>query len=289
MNKSNIVTGILSILFYLVFLLLYLQDVINELMFLCLLFIELIILLLTLIVFRKKRATKQKISIAIIILFLLFCYEFLLLGYITPSHLANLYVEPTEVIEDSGIYLLGVNKLTLSNKHDIEEVLKTQNGDVLTITEVNNRMIYGIKNNQLLLWLHLQKEPIEETEHNVKKYLGQEDEWLSEFFGREQIGGDSAGLSLVLTGLYKRGSLKNQIPIAITGAINEKGDVFPVGYMKEKVQITEKSGIPFMIIPSENAEEVAKLQNELKASVEIFDVSNVDEAIQIINDLNEKH
>lgn len=289
MNKSNIVTGILSILFYLVFLLLYLQDVINELMFLCLLFIGLIILLLTLIVFRKKRATKQKISIAIIILFLLFCYEFLLLGYITPSHLANLYVEPTEVIEDSGIYLLGVNKLTLSNKHDIEEVLKTQNGDVLTITEVNNRMIYGIKNNQLLLWLHLQKEPIEETEHNVKKYLGQEDEWLSEFFGREQIGGDSAGLSLVLTGLYKRGSLKNQIPIAITGAINEKGDVFPVGYMKEKIQITEKSGIPFMIIPSENAEEVAKLQNELKASGEIFDVSNVDEAIQIINDLNEKH
>ncbi|WP_075618601.1 S16 family serine protease [Paenisporosarcina indica] len=288
MIKPSVVTIILTILFYLVFLFFYLQDVINELMFLCILFIGLVILLLTLIVFRKRRASKRKTSIAIIILFLLFSYEFLLLGYTTPSHLANLYVEPTQAIEDSGIYLLAVNKVTLRNKHDNEEILATQNGDVLTITKLNNRMIYGVKNSQLLLWLHLQKEPIEETEDNVKKYLGQEDEWLDEFFSRKQIGGDSSGLSLVLSGLYKRGDLKNQIPIAVTGAINEKGDVLPVGYMKEKIQIAEKSGIPFMIIPSENAVEVAEIQNELKANVEIFDVSNVEEAIQLINDLNEK-
>ena len=42
-------------------------------------------------------------------------------------------------------------------------MLKTQNDGVLTIT-----VIYGIKNNQLLLRLHLQKEPIEEIEHIVK-------------------------------------------------------------------------------------------------------------------------
>ena len=289
MSKSSIVTGILSLLFYFVFLLLYLHDVIDELLFLCILFISLIILFIILFVFRKKSASKRKISIAIVILFLLFSYEFLLLGYITQSHLVNLYVEPTQAIEESGIYLLAVNKITLHNKHDDDEIFTTQYDDALTITKINNRMTYEVKNNQLLLWLHLKKEPIDETEHNVKIYLSHENIWLSEFFSREQIGGDSAGLGLALTGLYKRGNIKNQLPIAVTGAINEKGDVFPVGYMKEKMQITEKSGIPFMIIPSENAEEVTKIQNELKTNVEIFPVSSVDEATQLINDLNEKY
>jgi hypothetical protein len=284
MIKSSIVAGILTILFYFVILLLYLQDVINEWMFLCILFFGLLILLLSLIVFRKKRVRQRKISTALIILMLLFSYEFLLLGYTTPSHLINLYVEPTEAIEDSGIFLLPVQVITIRNKHDLEEILTTRNDDVLTITKLNNRKIYGYKNRQILSWF--QKTLIEESENNVKKYLGQEDEWLNQFFKREQISGDSAGLNLVLNGLYNQGKLENEIPIAVTGAINEKGDVYPVEYMKEKVQITERSGIPFMIIPSENAVEVAKVQNELKANVEIFAVSNVDEAIQIINDLN---
>jgi hypothetical protein len=284
MNKSKIVAGILTILFYFVFLLLYLQDVINEWVFLSVLFFGLLALLLSLIVFRKKRAIQREISTALILLMLLFSYEFLLLGYTTPSHLINLYVEPTEAIEDSGIFLLPVQVITIRNKHDLEGILTSRNDDVLTMTILNNRKIYGFKNRQILSWF--QKALIEESENNVKKYLGQEDEWLNQFFKREQISGDSAGLNLVLNGLYKQGQFKNEIPIAVTGAINEKGDVFPVDYMKEKVQITERASIPFMIIPSGNAEEVAKIQNELKSNVEIFAVSNVDEAIQIINDLN---
>jgi hypothetical protein len=284
MNKSKIVAGILTILFYFVFLLLYLQDVINEWVFLSVLFFGLLALLLSLIVFRKKRAIQREISTALILLMLLFSYEFLLLGYTTPSHLINLYVEPTEAIEDSGIFLLPVQVITIRNKHDLEGILTSRNDDVLTMTILNNRKIYGFKNRQILSWF--QKALIEESENNIKKYLGQEDEWLNQFFKREQISGDSAGLNLVLNGLYKQGQFKNEIPIAVTGAINEKGDVFPVDYMKEKVQITERASIPFMIIPSGNAEEVAKIQNELKSNVEIFAVSNVDEAIQIINDLN---
>ena len=78
------------------------------------------------------------------------------------------------------------------------------------------------------------------------------------------------------------------MPIAVTGAINENGDVFSVGNMKEKIQITEKTGIQFLIIPSQNAEEVTAIQKELKANVEIFDVSHVDEAVQLIQNLNAK-
>lgn len=119
-------------------------------------------------------------------------------------------------------------------------------------------------------------------------YLGHEDEWLTTFLSQRNIGGDSVGLCLALSGRFKQGDFQNQLHIAVTGSINKHGDVFRVGNMKEKIQITEKTGIPFMIIPSENAEEVAAIQKEIIANVEIFDVSHVDEAVQLIQDLNTK-
>ncbi|MBE1554060.1 S16 family serine protease [Sporosarcina limicola] len=292
MKKTNIVTGVLSILFYLVFLFLYLQDVINEFIFLFILLISLIILVIIFLVFRKKRVTKRKIAIATFIIFLLFCYELPLIGYYTsPSHFVYAYIEPTVVLEGSEIYSIGVNKLTLENeksKQAVKELLTKQHVDVLSVFEVNKKNIYGSKNRQILKWLHLQKDHSpEEMKENLSLYLGHEDEWLTTFLSRD-IGGDSAGLSLALSGRFKQGDFQNQLPIAVTGAINGNGDVFSVGNMKEKIQITEKSGIPFMIIPSENAEEVTVIQKELKANVEIFDVSHVDEAVQLIHNLNEK-
>lgn len=293
MNKSSIVTLIITILFYVVFLFLYLQDIINELIFVCLLFISLIILLLTSILFRKKHAIKRKISIATCIIFLLFCYELPLIGYYTsPTHYAYAYIEPTEAIEGSGIFSIGVNEISIENgksKPAVEELLINQHIDVLSIIEVNKKIIYGSKNRQILKWLHLEKEHSpNEMKENVSLYLGSEDEWLTSFLSRK-IGGDSAGLSLALNGRFKQGDFQNQLSITVTGAINENGDVYGVGNMKEKIQITEKTGIPFMIIPSENAKEVEVIQKEIKTSVEIFDVSHVDEAIQLIQDLNEKY
>ncbi|MFJ8064612.1 S16 family serine protease [Psychrobacillus sp. NPDC096426] len=293
MNKSSIVTVILSILFYLLLLILYIQDVIDEFLFLLILFISLITLLIIFVVFRKKHVLNRKIAIATSIIFVVFCYEFPLIGYYTsPSHLAYGYMEPTEALEGSGIYSIGVDQFNIEdgkNKQAVEELLTNQHVDVLSVTEVNNKTVYGVKTRQILKWLHLRKEhSLEETEENVALYLGHKDKWLKSFLSRPNIGGDSAGLSLALSGRFKQGDFQNQLPIAVTGSINEHGDVFSVGIMKEKIQITEKTGIPFMIIPSENAEEVATIQKEIKANVKIFDVSHIDEAIQLIHDLNEK-
>ena len=245
------------------------------------------------VVFRKNHITKRKIAIVTFIIFVLFCYEMPLIGYYTsPSHLAYAYSEPSEALEGSGIYSIGVDQLTLENeksKQAVEELLTKQHVDVLSVIEVNNKTIYGVKNRQILEWLHLRKElSPEETKVNVALYLGREDEWIKNFLSRSDIGGDSSGLSLALSGRIKQGDFHNQLPIAVTGSINKNGNVFRVGNMKEKIQITEKTGIPFMIIPSENAEEVAAIQKEIKANVEIFDVSHVDEAVQLIHDLNEK-
>lgn len=292
MNKTSIVTGILSFIFYLLFLVLYLQDVINSILFLFILLISLIILLIIFVVFRKKHDVKRKIALATVIIFVLFCYESPLVGYsISLSHFAYAYKEPTEALVGSGIYSIGVDKLDIKDgksKQAVEKLLTKQHIDVLSVFEVKNKIIYVVKNRQILKWLHIGKEHSpKETKENVSLYLGYEDEWLATFLSQPNIGGDSAGLSLALSGRFNKGDFQNHLPIAVTGAIKKNGDVFRVGNMKEKIQITEKAGIPFMIIPSENAEEVAAIQKEIKASVEIFDVSNVDDAVQLIQDLNE--
>lgn len=105
MNKSSFIIGVLTIIYYLLFLLLYLQDVFNEFVFVCILFLSLIILLIYLIVLRKQSVNKRKIAIATFIIFLLFLYEFpLALIYNPPTYLANIYKQPSEVLEGSGIF-----------------------------------------------------------------------------------------------------------------------------------------------------------------------------------------
>ncbi|KQL54385.1 hypothetical protein AN964_13355 [Heyndrickxia shackletonii] len=292
MNKSSFIIGVLTIIFYLLFLLLYLQDVINEFVFVCILFLSLIILLINLIVFRKQRVNKRKITIATFIIFLLFLYEFpLALIYNPPTYLANIYKQPSEVLEGSGIFLVGVSQLNLTekSKQDVIELLSKQQADVLSVEEVDNKMKYSSKNSQILKWLHLQKEPIKQMGENVNQYLGQEEEFVSSFTKQSDNAGNSAGLGLALSGHIKNGDFQNRLHIAVTGAINENGEVLSIGYMKEKIQIVEKTRIPFMIIPSENAEQAAAIQKELKANVEIFDVAHVNEAIQLIQHLNDIH
>lgn len=292
MNKSSFIIGVLTIIYYLLFLLLYLQDVINEFVFVCILFLSLIILLIYLIVFRKQSVNKRKIAIATFIIFLLFLYEFpLALIYNPPTYLANIYKQPSEVLEGSGIFLVGVSQLNLTekSKRDVIEILSKQQADVLSVEEVDNKMIYSSKNSQILKLLHLQKDPIKQMGENVTQYLGKEEELVNSFTKQSDTSGSSAGLGLALSGRLKNGDFQNRLPIAVTGAINENGEVLSIGYMKEKVQIVEKSGIPYMIIPSENAEQAAAIQKELKAKVEIFDVSHVDEAVQLIQHLNDIH
>lgn len=292
MIKMIIVSSVTSILYYLAFLFLYIQNVINEFTFVFILFFSLLIPTLLVFVFWKKRVLKWTFVIVTFIIFLLFCYELPLLGFSQPgSHIVFAYSEPTEALEGTNVYFLGVNKITLDNvksNQAAKDFLSAQQIDVLTVSEVNRKIVYESKNEQLAKWLHLQKDHSpDETRENVANYLGSEEEWLTTFLNQNNIGGDSAGLGLAIIGQFKQDDFQNHLPIAVTGAIKENGDVFGVGNLKEKIQITEKAGIPFLIVPSEDSAEVSKLQKELQVNVEIFDVSTVEEAVTLIRTLNE--
>jgi len=284
------VTIFLIFLYYGVVLLLYLQDVIGGISFVAILLISFIILLIVRILLRKKINYKRKITLATCIMFLLFCFEIPLIFYEGTSHVAYIYTEPLHV-KGTEIYLIGVNRVDfqfMESIQFIEDLLNKQQVPFLNVTENTNLVLYESKNRQILKWLHLQKSEVDQMKDNVNHYLGKEDIRINEFFNQDNIGGNSAGLGLALTGLILQGDLQNNIAIAVTGAISETGDVLPIGVLKEKILIAEKYGLPFMIIPSKNAEEAAQIQKEQNINIKILDVAHIDEAVQLINEMNDK-
>lgn len=283
-------TIFLIFLYYGVVLLLYLQDVIGGISFVAILLISFIILLIVRILLRKKINYKRKITLATCIMFLLFCFEIPLIFYEGTSHVAYIYTEPLHV-KGTEIYLIGVNRVDfqfMESIQSVEDLLNKQQVPFLNVTENTNLVLYESKNRQILKWLHLQKSEVDQMKDNVNHYLGKEDIRINEFFNQDNIGGNSAGLGLALTGLILQGDLQNNIAIAVTGAISETGDVLPIGVLKEKILIAEKYGLPFMIIPSKNAEEAAQIQKEQNINIKILDVAHIDEAVQLINEMNDK-
>lgn len=284
------VTIFLIFLYYGVFLFLYLQDVIGGISFVAILLISFIILLIVRILLRKKINYKRKITLATCIMFLLFCFEIPLIFYEGTSHVAYIYTEPLHA-KGTEIYLIGVNRVDfqfMESIQSVEDLLNKQQVPFLNVAENTNLVLYESKNRQILKWLHLQKSEVDQMKENVNHYLGKEDVRINEFFNQDNIGGNSAGLGLALTGLILQGDLQNNVAIAVTGAISETGDVLPIGVLKEKILIAEKYGLPFMIIPSKNAEEAAQIQKEQNINMKILDVAHIDEAVQLINEMNDK-
>ncbi|MGI8840290.1 MAG: endopeptidase La [Caulobacteraceae bacterium] len=91
--------------------------------------------------------------------------------------------------------------------------------------------------------------------------------------------GPSAGVAMavaiisVLTGVPVRKDL------AMTGEITLRGRVLPIGGLKEKLLAALRSGIKTVLIPAENAKDLAEVPENVKAGLEIIPVATVDEVL----------
>jgi ATP-dependent Lon protease len=91
--------------------------------------------------------------------------------------------------------------------------------------------------------------------------------------------GPSAGVAMavaivsVLTGVPIRKDL------AMTGEITLRGRVLPIGGLKEKLLAALRSGIKTVLIPAENAKDLADVPDNVKSGLEIIPVSTVDEVM----------
>ncbi|MDR6954420.1 ATP-dependent Lon protease [Ancylobacter sp. 3268] len=92
--------------------------------------------------------------------------------------------------------------------------------------------------------------------------------------------GPSAGVAMatvltsVLTGIPIRRD------IAMTGEITLRGRVLPIGGLKEKLLAALRAGIKKVLIPEENAKDLADIPDNVKNALEIVPVSRMDEVLR---------
>ncbi|MDP3032970.1 MAG: S16 family serine protease, partial [Rhodocyclaceae bacterium] len=93
--------------------------------------------------------------------------------------------------------------------------------------------------------------------------------------------GPSAGIAIctaivsVLTGIPVRAD------IAMTGEITLRGEVLPIGGLKEKLLAAVRGGIRLALIPEENVKDLAEISDAIKNRIEIMPVKWIDKVLEL--------
>ncbi|BBF93635.1 endopeptidase La [Blastochloris tepida] len=91
--------------------------------------------------------------------------------------------------------------------------------------------------------------------------------------------GPSAGIAMatvivsIITGIPIRRD------IAMTGEVTLRGRVLPIGGLKEKLLAALRGGLKTVLIPEENAKDLAEIPENVKSGLEIIPVSRMDEVL----------
>jgi ATP-dependent Lon protease len=93
--------------------------------------------------------------------------------------------------------------------------------------------------------------------------------------------GPSAGIAMcttlvsVLTGIPVRAN------VAMTGEITLRGQVLPIGGLKEKLLAAHRGGIDTVLIPHENERDLKEIPDNIKASLKIIPVKWIDQVLEV--------
>jgi len=68
---------------------------------------------------------------------------------------------------------------------------------------------------------------------------------------------------------------------AMTGEITLRGQVLPIGGLKEKLLAAHRGGIRTVLIPDENTKDLAEIPQNIKDSLEIKPVKWIDQVLQV--------
>lgn len=93
--------------------------------------------------------------------------------------------------------------------------------------------------------------------------------------------GPSAGVAMVTAIVSILTGVPVRRDVAMTGEITLRGRVLPIGGLKEKLLAALRGGIKRVIIPEENAKDLAEIPDNVKNALEIIPVARMDEALSI--------
>jgi len=92
--------------------------------------------------------------------------------------------------------------------------------------------------------------------------------------------GPSAGVGMITAMVSVLTGIPVSKDIAMTGEITLRGRVLPIGGLKEKLLAALRAGVKTVLIPQDNAKDLADIPDNVKNALKIIPVSTVDEVLK---------
>ena len=92
--------------------------------------------------------------------------------------------------------------------------------------------------------------------------------------------GPSAGIAMVTSIVSMLSETPIRKDVAMTGEVTLRGNVLPIGGLKEKLLAALRGGIRTVIIPNENAKDLVDIPDNVKNELEIIPVTTVEEVFE---------
>lgn len=93
--------------------------------------------------------------------------------------------------------------------------------------------------------------------------------------------GPSAGIGMVTAMVSAMTRIPVRADVAMTGEITLRGEVLPIGGLKEKLLAAHRGGIKLVLIPRENEKDLAEVPENVKKGLEIRPVKWIDEVLSL--------
>ena len=93
--------------------------------------------------------------------------------------------------------------------------------------------------------------------------------------------GPSAGIGMCTAVISTITGIAARADVAMTGEITLRGEVLPIGGLKEKLLAAHRGGIAIVLIPKENEKDLVEIPGNIKSGLEIIPVRWIDEVIAV--------
>jgi ATP-dependent Lon protease len=92
--------------------------------------------------------------------------------------------------------------------------------------------------------------------------------------------GPSAGIAMCVAIVSALTDIPVRADVAMTGEITLRGEVLPIGGLKEKLLAAQRGGIHTVIIPQENLKDLADIPEIIKSKLDIEPVRWIEDVLR---------
>jgi ATP-dependent Lon protease len=93
--------------------------------------------------------------------------------------------------------------------------------------------------------------------------------------------GPSAGIAMVTSIVSVLTGIPVRRDVAMTGEVTLRGNVLPIGGLKEKLLAALRGGITTVLIPADNVKDLREIPDNVKNGLELIPVSNATEVLKL--------